>query len=222
MNVTLNLNSWHFKIYSKVVGKTPPKTLCPYFWSLVAITILSPFILMVFLVGRCIDAFFWLKTKLIPKRQIKQKTFEEREKEVADMIKKWEEEERKAKIKTERWNKIEKITLFIAKWTILPLLVIGLIVVIIFAGNTIGWGMFLLKVVIALLMLGTIVTFIWLWDKYSDKIFTPIGKGLIKLNPLKWQVTQLIGGMIYSLYVKACPMIKWEGEVTEENYSINE
>lgn len=45
--VTLNKNSWHYKIYDYFVGGEP-KSLCPYFWTLVALFIFSPFILLVF------------------------------------------------------------------------------------------------------------------------------------------------------------------------------
>jgi len=62
MNITLNKNSWHFKIYSKVFTNTPPKSLCPYFWSMVAILVFSP----IYLIG-ALFSFLEMKLKRKPK-----------------------------------------------------------------------------------------------------------------------------------------------------------
>lgn len=40
--MTLNLNSWHAKYYNRVFGINPPKTLCPYFWTMVVLVLFSP------------------------------------------------------------------------------------------------------------------------------------------------------------------------------------
>ena len=46
MEVTFNKKSWHFKYYSWVLETTnTPKSLCPYFWSMIALIVLSPIVL---------------------------------------------------------------------------------------------------------------------------------------------------------------------------------
>lgn len=48
MQITLNKNSWHFKYYKwSLESETPPKSLCPYFWSMVGLILLFPFILLI-------------------------------------------------------------------------------------------------------------------------------------------------------------------------------
>ena len=53
--INFNVDSWHFKYYKFVTGNSKPKTLCPYFWTLLFIIPLSfiivPFILLFKLIG---------------------------------------------------------------------------------------------------------------------------------------------------------------------------
>lgn len=46
MQITLNKDSWHFKYYSWVKDNdNAPKSLCPYFWTMVVFIVFSPLIL---------------------------------------------------------------------------------------------------------------------------------------------------------------------------------
>lgn len=45
--ITFNQNSWHFWYYSNLISKTPPKVLCPYYWCMVFLIVLSPILLPV-------------------------------------------------------------------------------------------------------------------------------------------------------------------------------
>jgi uncharacterized ion transporter superfamily protein YfcC len=56
MEVRLHRNSWHTRLYRWTHGKEPVYwSLCPYFWSIIACIIASPFVLILNLVG--IDRF---------------------------------------------------------------------------------------------------------------------------------------------------------------------
>jgi len=217
MNVTLNKDSWHFKIYNKVVGKTPPKTLCPYFWTLVGIFVLSPLIIFIVVISKIIDGYNWLSNKLSFSK--KTEKVDERPYEVvmAEMRKKWDEEDRKEMIRVKRWNKIGDIMLILFKWVFIPFVCVGLIYVLYLNSVKVGWLTVLIHIGICLGLIAAILGWIWFWDKFSGRIFSPIGRGLIKLNPVKWSIVQIIGGMIYSAYKKACPIINWEGETKETN-----
>lgn len=217
MNVTLNQNSWHFKIYSKIVGSRPPKTLCPYFWSLVAILVLSPFLLLIYTIGSSIEFF----EKISKNRRVKRKLADTRTHDqiMAEQRKKWDEEDRREMINFERWNKITAVVKWTFKWILLPVFVIGAIYFIFNVSTKTGWLQFLMGMAIVSLIIGVIVSIIWVVEKYGNLISKPIGRGLSKLNPIKWSVTQIIGGMIYSTYKKACPIINWEGgEIKKDEY----
>jgi hypothetical protein len=220
MNVTLNQNSWHFKIYSKIAGNTPPKTLCPYFWSLVAIVVLSPFLLIIYITGSTIEFF----EKISKNRRVKRKLEDTRTHEeiMIEQRKKWDEEDRRETANMIRWNKITDVVKWTFKWIFLPIFIVGFIYVIFTTSTKIGWIQFLTGAGMVLLLVGVVVFFSWAIEKYGNRISTPIGIGLSKLNPIKWSVTQIIGGMIYSTYKKACPIIKWEGgEIKKDEYGTN-
>jgi hypothetical protein len=46
MKIELKKDSWHFKFYTFMVDGNAPKSLCPYFWTLVVSMLLSPAILI--------------------------------------------------------------------------------------------------------------------------------------------------------------------------------
>lgn len=46
MKIELKKDSWHFKFYTFMVDDNAPKSLCPYFWTLVVSMLLSPAILV--------------------------------------------------------------------------------------------------------------------------------------------------------------------------------
>lgn len=217
MNVTLNQNSWHFKLYSKVAGNNPPKTLCPYFWSLVAIIVLSPMLLTIYVIGSGIEFFNNIKeNERIKKEMEDTRTYEE---VMAEYRKKWDEQDRKERESHARWSKITDVVTWISKRILFPILCVGVIYGIYNAGSKMGWGQFFIAIGMCSLIIGFIIFWIWVIEKYGNRIAGPIGRGLSKLNPFKWGITQIIGGMIYSAYTKACPIINWEGEIKnkEEN-----
>lgn len=209
MNVTLKQNSWHFKLYSKVIDDNPPKTLCPYFWSLVAIFLFSPFLLSILLIKRINDVYVYVRKNLTVNKEVPKKTVEEI---IAEMDKKLEKHVKKQK----RIDLMVGVGALIFKWVVLPLLVVGFIYLLFLAGNKIGWFGFLISIVVGIGIMAFIFGIIWTVDNYGHKISKPIGRGLSKLNPTKWSITQIVGGMIYATYIKACPVIEWEEKITKE------
>jgi hypothetical protein len=86
MNITLKKDSWHFKIYSKVFSEKTPKSLCPYFWSWVAMIIFSPFLILFWTMGALTKLF---ESKPKPKKPMSEMTDEELEKEFERIDKKF-------------------------------------------------------------------------------------------------------------------------------------
>jgi hypothetical protein len=95
MNITLNKSSWHFKIYSTIFSDTPPKSLCPYFWSMAAIVVFSPFFLFLFIM-RFLSSLFESKPK--QKKPISEMSSEELELDNERLRKKLKRSEVGAKI----------------------------------------------------------------------------------------------------------------------------
>ena len=95
MNITLKKDSWHFKIYSKVISEKTPKSLCPYFWIWVAMIIASPFLILFWLMGALTKLF---EPKPKPKKPMSEMTDEEMEKEIERLDKKFKKSERAANI----------------------------------------------------------------------------------------------------------------------------
>lgn len=85
MNITLKKDSWHFKIYSKVLSDKAPKSLCPYFWSWVLIILGSPFYLLIGIMQFLSKLF---EKKPEPKKSIHDMTVEEIKEETERLIKK--------------------------------------------------------------------------------------------------------------------------------------
>lgn len=218
MNITLNQNSWHFKIYDAVVGSTPPKSLCPYFWTLVTIFLFSPVILIMWVLFKLISFIEWIKTKSPFKKKEDNRPYDVI---AAEIIKKWDDKERKEREDHERWVKITIIGTKIFKWVILPLILIGSIYGVYVAGNKIGWVSFLTHIAIVFGFIALVIFWIFIIEKYGSNLFKPFRRHIRKINPLKWGITQIIGGMIYSTYKKTCPIITWEGGENNDEYGIN-
>jgi hypothetical protein len=53
--VSLNKNSWHYKLYDWITKGDTPKTLCPYFWMMVGIILLLPILVLFKLTSQFID-----------------------------------------------------------------------------------------------------------------------------------------------------------------------
>jgi hypothetical protein len=95
MNITLRKDSWHFKIYSKVISENTPKSLCPYFWQWVMMIICSP-ILILFWLMKVLTKLFESKPK--PKKSIHDMTEDELREENERLRKKEKRVEILAKI----------------------------------------------------------------------------------------------------------------------------
>lgn len=208
MNITLNKNSWHYKIYSKIVDDSPPRSLCPYFWTLVVIFIFSPLILVVM-------GYIWIGKKI---NNIKNSIFPRKDDIIMsreELNKKIEKDEEKRKKKLETHKKFLKIFQFFIQWILLPLLGIFLIWVIYSIIQKDG----ILSLLIPVLIVMVFVVFVFgttlFLDKYGEKIGGTLGKFFKLINPLNWSVTQIIGGMIYATYKKVCPIINWETDDVE-------
>ena len=85
MNITLKKDSWHFKIYSKVLSDKAPKSLCPYFWSWVLIILGSPLYLLIGIMQFLSKLF---EKKPEPKKSIDDMTVEEIKAETERLLKK--------------------------------------------------------------------------------------------------------------------------------------
>lgn len=139
-----------------------------------------------------------------------------------DDWRKYFEDERQNEIKRkEYWNKTIPKIILISKWVLVPIVLISLSYLIFYVGDKIGWYELLIKTTIIVVF----IVFIFLLIAFIDTISEKMGKVFNKvwnfINPLKWSITQIIGGMIYAWYKKSCPLIEWEGvdPLTEESYS---
>ena len=158
MEIKLNKNSWHFKMYESVVSTNPPKSLCPYFWSMVLIICISPMILLFKLVDYIGDSFTKLRNKLTPKKVKPELSYDE-------WVKKREVEFEKSMIRQEKWDKASNITATVFKWVVLPL--VGLVVIYGFyeVSKSIGLIGILSAVGIALLLVSFIIGTVTVGEK---------------------------------------------------------
>jgi hypothetical protein len=203
MQITLDTNSWHYKLYSKVLNGKPPKSLCPYFWTIVALVVFSPFLLMLFIMFSVMEWYDKTKKKYFPKEEVLM-TYEE-------LNKYWIEEEEKDKKRDEFWQNVgNKIQTFISLFFI----VLFLFLIYAFIANSIkiGWLLTLKTIGFSLLIGGSIVLFFWLLGRVF-KLIIPVVE---KIKTTSWSITKMIGGMIYATYTKACPLIEWKGLKTEK------
>jgi len=180
MNITLNKSSWHFKLYSNIFSDTPPKSLCPYFWSMVAIVVFSPFFLLVFIM-KFLSALFEKKEKSA-KKPMSEWTIEDIELETKRLEK-----------KLKRSEVGVKIVLGISMILLLALLVISAYLGI----KRDGWYAFF-RAIFAII--GMCVS--------TYGILTLIGKNYSKI--VKSNYIKVPAAMIKSIYTKACPIINWK------------
>jgi len=207
--VTLNKNSWHFNYYSLIVSDTPPKSLCPYFWTMVLILLLSPAIGMFYLVSFIMKNVTKFFDSIVPKKEEKQKTWEDIEKE-------WEERKLRKIKKEQFWSKVTDKFVWLMKYILLPSIVIGLVYFVYKAGVEEGWMVLLIKTGIALLFVIFIIGVVVLIEKFGGVFGKFILKCLKPFNVFNWKVTKICGEMIKVAYTKACPLITWEGETKEQ------
>lgn len=209
--VTLNKNSWHFNYYSKIVSDTPPKSLCPYFWTMVLLTLISPIVVLIMglvYVYQKIDKFF---DDVVPKKQKVHKP--EKEKTLEELIKERDEIRQRDKVRVERWNKLSNGFFWSVKYILLPLFVIFIGYEIFQAGVKMGWLKLFLTFGTGIVSILILFGLIWFFDTYGGRI----GRAI---NPLNWKFVQIVGEMINVAYTKACPLITWEEENKTENDTI--
>lgn len=214
MNLTLNRNSWHAKLYTLVLESEPPKTLCPYFWTLFAIFVFSPIILVIVSMGWVIKGFESVKTSVYTPKPKPEKTLEEIRKE-------WDEQKIRDARRSNNVDLVLNVFIFTIKWVVAPLAALFLIYAVYISGTKMGWGTLLLTLLIAIICMVPVLGLIWLFDKYQYTIGGFLGRVFKTLNPFNWSITKMIGGMIYATYKKACPIIQWEGGDNNETENEN-
>lgn len=191
--VTLNTNSWHFKYYSTIVSETPPKTLCPYFWIMTLLIIMSPFFGVAFglsFIAKNINNFF---DSILPKSKKKERTMEE-----------WEE----------YFREEDRKLLWCFKFIILPVILI--LVCYLVYQHKVGWFVILMTLAISLSFAALIFGFVYLVEKYGSFVGEKIWNVIKFVNPLRWKITLIIVEMIKVSYTKACPIITWEGKTKQD------
>lgn len=189
--VTLNKKSWHFKIYSFVVDSNAPKSLCPYFWTMVAIFCFSPILLCIFSIG-------FIVTKL-SKFFDRPTTAKERGRKDA-----------KKASRVKFWNRIgDAFKWFIPRMFLLLFLAIFVLGSYLYTVEE-GIGSFLLRLLIIILIALTIIGFVYSIQKLAEFAKPSAKKFFRVINPLNWKVVKLLGIMIVATYKKMCPMIEWK------------
>ena len=205
MEIKLKKNSWHFKLYSTVISDTPPSSLCPYFWTLVVLVLVSPMIGIAYLVVKSIDkisaGISWLKLKF--KKEGKPKP----SKTIEDYIDEWKREEEASKRRAALISKIGKGLLI----TVFVMLVLLLTIY----GKKENFITLLIALGISLNIVLVVIGTISVCETFN------LEEKLAKFTPLKWikqsSPYQLLVGMIVATYTKMCPLIKWEQVKEKEN-----
>jgi len=217
MQVTLNKDSWHYKYYSAMVGSKPPRTLCPYFWIMVALIIISPIVGSIFLIGKITTFISKSYNKLKPKKVKPSETYEE-------TLARWDREHATEAKRYLFWNKVGDISSKFFKWVILPVMGIGLLYMLSSSAYQMGWLTTLVTILVILFIIGIMLSIYWLIDRYAEVV----GGGLVRLvvtifkfiNPFNWKITMIIGEMIKAGYTKACPLIQWDENLEESKNNL--
>jgi hypothetical protein len=187
MEVSLSRNAWHSKYYNFVKGHYPTydfKSLCPYFWTMVSLILLSPVIVS------------WKVIKMIIKRPIKSagnviassvdKVFSQpiKPRKEPSKFSKWYD--RNGEKIGEWFGKIYLITMGLIALT---LLIVGIVILFQEKGAWLGF------VYIFTIIGGLVSLFSLIW---------------LVISFFETDIWKMIKGMIYSTKNKVCPMITWE------------
>lgn len=206
MAIKLNADSWHYRLFNKNFPYTsPPKTLCPYFWILVALIITYPF----FRVAEFFTDLSNRLSKMFPKKETPRETPEEWER-------KWNEKKAKEKRKEAIMERLGKVLVKIFLFGIAPVGIGIALYQLYLIGHSHGWLHLIIATGICLGVVLALVGVVFFGEWFLNKYFDAMGKGITKFaififTPLKW-----IGWMIKAGYEKACPLVKWEGDVVKE------
>jgi len=213
MKVTLNRESWHYRLFKKELPYTnAPASLCPYFWTIVGLCLVTPFTSA----GRGLERLSKWVASLIPKPKEVVKPKQSHEEWMAE----WDVRRKQDKIKQERLDKFGKIA---GKGFLYLLLICGSIGVV-FGLYTIVTTSKLLELVVALIlvvsMVGFVLGLVWAIEKFGHYLSNWVISFFKWINPFKWSITKMIGWMIVAGYKKMCPLVEWSGEEIkkEETY----
>jgi hypothetical protein len=213
MKVTLNRESWHYRLFKKELPYTnAPASLCPYFWTIVGLCLVTPFLSA----GRGLEkASKWVGSLIPkPKKVVKPKQSHD------EWLDEWNERIKKDRIKQDRLDKIGKV---FGKGILYLVSVCGGIGVI-FGIYTLATTTKLIELVVAIIlvvsMVGFVLGLVWAIEKFGHYLADWIVRFFSWINPLKWSITKMIGWMIVAGYKKMCPLVEWSGEEIkkEETY----
>lgn len=192
MRLTFNKKSWHYNYFNWITGMEPPKTLCPYFWINVAITVFLPIILIVKFISYINIKFFTKKEKPYPK------FVEDFTKEYLKTELQINFQKKKTKFYTKLGDLFGLFLIFVmAPLTLLYILYsIGLMIYVI-PFDTLWTGI----LIIASVFVGWIIIYNFLKEI----------SGIFKyLNPFNWKIIKIFWEIVKSVYKKACPLIEWK------------
>lgn len=183
MKITLNKNSWHYKYYSLVISDNPPKSLCPYFWSMVSLIVFSPVFLCIFAL-KYTSIFF---DRIIPKKKSEPK------KSVLDMNSEELEEHNKKIVET---LKRTELTGKILVGVFISMVAILMILALYVSSQKVGWWNVLIHI---FSVIGLWSTMFWLGELLAKKWGSVTNSNYVKVP----------SGMVKSIYNKTCPLIDW-------------
>lgn len=183
MEKTFKKSSLHYRYFHWITGMGPLKSLCPYFWINVAITVLLPIILLAKLI-------MFINKKISFKKE-KKPNFKRIEHKYGNHF------------KTDRFfMKLGDLFGYFLIFVMAPLTFlylfysIGLMIFVI-PFDTLWTGI----LIMASVFVGWIIIYNFLKEI----------SGVFKyLNPFNWTITKVLWEMIKAIYYKACPIIKWE------------
>jgi hypothetical protein len=179
--VSLNKDSWHFKYYSWIIGSDAPKTLCPYFWTMVAIVSLAPIVVFFKLLG--------MLGSYLEKRSD------------AKILKKFKDPNYDPDKEYEKMKKREKIGEITGKIALGFLILFAMFVIgVVFYESSTKYGWFeVLKNLMAII--GLITVFLL---SIFGLMELQLGRRIANSNFI-----QVPKSMIIAVYTKACPLVEW-------------
>lgn len=185
--MTLNLNSWHAKYYKLVLDRNPPKSLCPYFWTMVVFVVFAPIVLLAHYVIEWTSTLF---DKMRINSEIK-KAIKPRKPYDA-------EKERKKQIRTERGLEVfGKI-----------LIILGITSFVFFIGmlifTTLKHVGFWNTIISTFFLVGVFTT---LYHITKAMVDNRVGRKMMNSSFIQIPIE-----MVIAVYTKACPIVTWVGE----------
>lgn len=187
MQITLSKNNIFSRYYRWVFRDRLPMSLCPFFWTMIFLIILSPIILTYKLVMYIHDNVHLTVTPSKPRKE-----------RTADY---WAGREKRNK-KFEKWSSLIGKVIFGLLMTFYGVMIIIFIVV---SVDKLGWFQFFVYLFSLVGLIGTIVGVLYAF------LTTDLGEKIIQSA-----VVQIPVHMISAIYHKMCPIINWVDK-TETN-----